>query len=82
MPITAGSDGTCTLRVVSFASGAAPQKLIDWYYTRATVAGYSAEHQADGGLHVLGGTRGGAAYVVYVTPRANGATVDLLSTSR
>lgn len=75
----AGSDGKCALRVVSFASGAAPQKLIDWYYTRATTAGYSAEHQADGGLHVLGGTRGGAAYVVYVTPRASGSSVDLLS---
>jgi hypothetical protein len=76
----AGIDAGCRLRVVSFASGAAVGKVVDWYFTRAGAAGYSAEHRADGGLHVLGGTRGDDAYVVYVSARAGGgATVDLVS---
>jgi hypothetical protein len=70
----------CRLRIVSFVSGAAPGKLIDWYYTRTARAGYSAEQQADGTMRVLGGTRGPDAYVLYVTPRASGGTtVDLVS---
>ena len=77
----AGADtGPCHLRVVSFRSGAGATKLVDWYYTRATTGGYSAEHRADGTMHVLGGTRGGDAYIVYVTPRqGGGADVDLVS---
>lgn len=72
--------GGCRLRVVSFASSAAATKVIDWYYTRATAARYSAEHRAQGSLHVVGGTRGDDAYVVYVTPRqGGGADVDLVS---
>ena len=72
--------GPCHLRVVSFRSSAAPAKLVDFYYTRASAAGYSAEHRADGTMHVLGGTHGGDAYVVYVTPRqGGGAVVDLVS---
>ncbi|HEU0043788.1 hypothetical protein [Sphingomonas sp.] len=74
------AQGSCRLRVVSFASSAAPTKLIDWYYTRATAARYSAEHRADGGMRVLGGSRGGDAYIVYVTPRPGGGSdVDLVS---
>lgn len=72
--------GACALRVVSFASSAAPAKLVDWYYTKATAARYSAEHQADGAMHVLGGTRGADAYIVYVSPRAGGGSdVDLVT---
>lgn len=77
----AGSNGGgCSLRVVSFASGAAVDRVIDFYYTRATAAGYSAEHRADGAEHLLAGTRGDAAYAVYVSPRAGGGTsVDLVA---
>lgn len=77
----AGADQNgCALRVVSYSSGAATDKVIDWYYTRVTKVGYSAEHKADGAQHVLGGTRGNAAYVVYASPRAGGGTdVDLVS---
>jgi len=79
----AGStDGGCALRVVSFSTGASVQSVIDWYYARVTGAGYSAEHQADGAQHVLGGTRGrdGGAYVIYVQPRGDGrTTVDLVA---
>jgi hypothetical protein len=74
--------GGCALRVVSFSTGASVKAVIDWYYGRVTGAGYSAEHQADGGQHVLGGTRGrdGGAYVIYVQPRGDGRTaVDLVA---
>ena len=70
----------CRLRVVSFASAAPMQKMLDWYFTKATAAGYSAGHSTDGKQHVLGGVRGNDAYVVYVTARAGGGSdVDLVS---
>ena len=79
----AGSDlGGCAMRAVSFASSAPLQTVIDWYYTRASKAGYSAEHQADGGEHVLGGTRDrdGGAFALFLTSRADGGTdVDLVA---
>lgn len=77
----AGNDGpNCALRVVSFSSSASAANVVDWYYTRATKAGYTAEHQADGIRHTLGGTRGNSAYMVYVTARgAGGSSVDLIS---
>ena len=77
----AGADQQgCRLRVVSFSSGAATQRLLDYYYTKASTAGYSAGHSTDGRQHVLGGVRGEDAYVVYVTPRADGGSdVDLVS---
>lgn len=76
----AGADRPgCRLRVVTFASSAALGKVVDWYYTQATKAGYSAGHKADGPQHVLAGTRGTDAYVVYASPRAGGGTeVDLV----
>lgn len=76
------STGGCALRIVSFASASPLQTVIDWYYTRATQAGYSAEHRTDGDQHVLGGTRDrdGGAYVLYVSPRPDGGSdVDLVA---
>lgn len=77
----AGTDEAgCSLRVVSYASGASVGRLVDFYHARATAAGYSAEHLADGGTHVVGGTRGDSAYAAYLRPRAGGGTdVDLLA---
>ncbi|MDB5703776.1 MAG: hypothetical protein JWN66_892 [Sphingomonas bacterium] len=75
-------DGGCALRAVSFASSAPLQTVLDWYYTRATNAGYSAEHQADGSEHVLGGTRDrdDGAFALFLTSRADGGTdVDLVA---
>lgn len=72
----------CALRAVSFATTAPLQTVIDWYYTRASGAGFSAEHEADGGQHVLGGTRGrdGAAFALFLTSRKDGGTdVDLVA---
>jgi hypothetical protein len=77
----AGSDaGGC--RAVSFTSGAALQTVIDFYYTQAVRAGFSADHRADGAEHMLGGTRArdGGAFVVMARARAGGGTeVDLLT---
>lgn len=77
----AGTDARgCALRIVSFASGAAPKKVTDWYYTQAKAAGFTAEHRADGSQDVLGGTRGNTTYIVYLTPRRDGGTdVDLIA---
>jgi hypothetical protein len=77
----ATADG-CALRVVSFSTGASVQTVVDWYYGRVTAAGYSAEHQANGGQHVLGGTRDkdGSAYVIYLRKRGDGRTdVDIVA---
>jgi len=74
--------GGCALRVVSFSTAASVKSVVDWYYGRVTSAGYSAEHQADGGQHVLGGTRArdGGAYVIYAQSRGDGRTeVDLVA---
>lgn len=77
----AGNDaGKCALRVVSFTSEASVQTVIDWYFARAQGAGFSADHQADGAEHVLAGTRGDAAYALFVARRADGVTqVDLVA---
>lgn len=79
----AGStEGGCALRVVSFSAPQPLQAMLDWYYTKAVRAGYSAEHQLDGKEHILGGTRArdDAAYVLYMTARADGGTdVDLVA---
>jgi hypothetical protein len=79
----AGSQNdACALRAVSFSTGASPQQVMDWYYTRATNAGYSAEQQADGDQHVLGGTRDqdGGAFALFLTSRRDGGTdVDLIA---
>ena len=75
-------DGQCSLRVVSFSTPQPLQTMIDWYYTRAVKGGYTAEHQAKDGQHVLGGTRGrdGSAYVVFLSSRADGGTdLDLVA---
>lgn len=74
------AQGACRLRAVTFATSAAPTKVVDWYHTRATAARYSAEHRGDDAMRVLGGTRGGEAFIVYVSPRAGGGSdVDLVS---
>lgn len=75
------ASGGCALRVVSFSSGASVQTVLDYYYGRITAAGYSAEHQANDGQHVLGGTRrDGGAYVIYLDKRGDGRTeVDIVA---
>jgi hypothetical protein len=79
----AGADtDACHLRAVSFSTSAKLQTVLDWYYTRVTNSGFSAEHQSDGTEHTLGGTRerDGGAYVLFLTGRRDGGTdVDLVA---
>lgn len=75
-------DAKCGLRVVTFSTPQPLQTMIDWYYTRAVRGGYTAEHQKRDGQHVLGGTRSrdDAAYVVFLSARADGGTdLDLIA---
>ena len=75
----AGNDhGGCRMRVVSFTTPDAPQRVIDAYRGLATRAGYSAEQQQRGGDRVLGGTRGDSAYYLIVTPQGTGSDVSLI----
>ncbi len=77
----AGTDADgCRLRVVNFVSPVTPGDVIDFYYTKATGAGYGAEHRLDGADHVLGGRKGGESYLVYARKLGNGLTeVDLIA---
>jgi len=77
----AGTDADgCALRVVNFVSPVTPKDVIDFYYTKATSAGYGADYRMDGSDHVLGGRKGDQAYVVYARKLPNGLTeVDLIA---
>lgn len=72
----AGADGpACTLRIVSFRTNAKPQRLLDWYYTKTRIAGFSAQHHANSDEHALAGTRAdGGAFLLLVRPNANGGS--------
>ncbi|GGB92433.1 hypothetical protein GCM10011494_08500 [Novosphingobium endophyticum] len=76
------SDG-CSLRVVSYATPVSPQDVASFYYTMANKAGYGAEYRLDGNDHVIGGRKGGKAYVVYARKRDGGVTeVDLVTSGK
>jgi hypothetical protein len=77
----AGVDkGQCNIRVVNFTTPAALKNVVDFYYTKARRGGYSAEYQLRGDDYVLGGTKGEAAYVLFLKPMANGGTeVDIVA---
>jgi hypothetical protein len=73
-------DGACNLRVVNFTTPVPLPEVLDFYYTRAAGAGFSAQHVRDGGDDVLGGTKRQASYVIYARKLPNGATsVDLVT---
>lgn len=77
----AGTDKDgCSLRVVSFVTPVEAKDVVDFYYTRASKAGYNADYRKDGNDHVLGGGKGGNAYLIYTRKLANGLTeVDLIA---
>lgn len=77
----AGADAAgCALRVVSFTSGAPLQRLLDWYYTKTSAAGFTAQHGAAGDEHTLAGTKTGAAFLVTLKPSGDGGTaIDLMA---
>lgn len=80
----AGIDGQgCALRVVNFATPVSVSDVIGFYYTKAVAAGYGAEYKVEGGDNVLGGQKGGKAYVVYARKLRNGLTeVDLVASGK
>jgi hypothetical protein len=77
----AGTDADgCRLRVVNFISPVGVGDVIDFYYTKATGAGYGAEYRMDGTDHVLGGRKGAQSYLIYARKLGNGLTeVDLIA---
>jgi len=77
----AGSDRAgCSLRVVNFLTPVGPQDVVDFYYTRASKAGFDARHRLDGDTQVLAGRRGAASYQIRTRARDGGLTeVDLVS---
>lgn len=80
----AGTDSQgCALRVINYATPVSPEDVMSFYYTMANKAGYGAEYRLDGSDHVLGGRKGGKAYVVYARKLGSGVTeVDLVTSGK
>lgn len=75
----AGSNrGDCAVRVVTFQTRDPANRVLEYYRSLASRAGFSAEQQARGGDQVLGGTRGDGAYYLIVTPGQGGSEVALI----
>jgi hypothetical protein len=72
----AGSEAPrCRAQVVTFITGAAPERVLEHYRARAVQAGYSAQQQMRDGDHVLSGANsvGGNFYLI-LTPRQDGGS--------
>jgi hypothetical protein len=77
----AGTDeGDCALRVVNFTTPVPLSEVLDFYYTRASAAGFSAQHVVDGEDNVVGGAKGSQSFMVYARRLPDGGTsVDLVT---
>ena len=76
----AGVDGgKCQLRVVNFQTAASMQGVLDYYHTMAVRAGYTSDHRVRGSEHMLGGTKGDLAYVLFVRRDGGMTDVDLVA---
>jgi hypothetical protein len=77
----AGTDaGACALRVVSFVTPVPAGEVMDFYFTRARSAGFSAQRALQDGDDVLAGSNGGASYVIHARRLPSGNTeVDLVT---
>lgn len=80
------STGTCATQaairkgIKGVLTPAPVAEVVDFYYTRAAAAGYSALHARDNCEDTLGGTKGGASYLVYARDLPNGgSSVDLVA---
>lgn len=71
----------CSMRVVTLASADAPERVLDFYRSRALNTGYTAEQQRRDGDHVLAGgnPRNGGAYYLIVTPKPTGSEIALIA---
>jgi len=77
----AGTDeGACSLRVVNYVTAVPLDDVIDFYFTRATSVGFSAQRVLENGDDMIGGVKGKASFVVYARTLPKGGTeVDLIT---
>ena len=77
----AGTDAAgCALRVVNFVTPVPLGEVMDFYFTRARSAGFSAQRVLQQGDDVLAGVKGRASFVVYARRLPTGNTeVDLVT---
>lgn len=73
----AAGNAACGLRAVVFTTPVDPGAIVDFYFTRASGAGYSAERHRAGAVEVLRGTKGGEAYLVRVRAAGGLSLVEL-----
>lgn len=70
----------CALRIITFITPVPGGEVIDYYYTRAMRAGFSAHRVRDGEEDILSGDKGSAAYKLSVKDAGSGATkVELVT---
>jgi hypothetical protein len=68
------------LRAVSFVTPVPLAEVMDFYFTRALSAGFSARRVLQGGDDVLAGSRDKVSFVVYARRLPSGTTeVDLVT---
>jgi hypothetical protein len=77
----AGTDAAgCALRVVSFVTPVPLGEVMDFYFTRARTAGFSAQRLLNEGDDVLAGVNGTASCVAFARRLPSGNTeVDLVT---
>ena len=71
--------GKCNIRVVNFQTAASIQGVLDYYHTMAVRAGYTSDHRVRGNEHILGGTKGDLAYVLFLRTDGGMTDVDLVA---
>jgi hypothetical protein len=74
--------GVCNIRVVSFTTSATMKDVVDYYYSRAKSARFTADYEIRAGEHTLGGVRNAdsGAYVITFNPAPGGSTsVDIVA---
>lgn len=70
----------CALRVVAFHTPVPVADVMDFYFTRATAAGFTVDRVMQQGDDVLAATRGKGGVIVYARQLPSGATeVDLVT---
>jgi hypothetical protein len=77
-----GTDaGRCNLRGVTFTTPVPLQDVLNFYFTRASNAGYSAQQGLTADYRSLGGGKGSSGFAVYAAAGPDGMTsVDLVTT--
>lgn len=73
----AAGNAACGLRVVIFTTPVEAAGVIDFYFTRASSGGYSAQRRRADEVDILSGAKGGAAYLVRVSNLGGLSQVEL-----